>query len=110
MKDSYVNLNTDEVCNAVAMILDNTTATAFPPRRRHVKFDNKRHMLVIAGMDVLCYDRHLHFPRKNQHLFAVHQFLDAVEKLFKARRDIVGKLRGKLQDAYGWGIKMNSKG
>lgn len=57
-----------------------------------VKFSHKRCMLIICGVDVLCWDRHYHYEDSIDHPLAVFEFLSSVKNLFKERRDILKKI------------------
>lgn len=47
-----------------------------------VRFSDKENRLYIRGKCVLCFDRHDHFPKKEDHLIGIFEYLRAVEQLF----------------------------
>ena len=79
MKDEYVNLNSPEVKRVLQYIFWEKTDVR--PRLSDIKFDNRpfRRMLSVNGQDVLRYDKHLHYPKKVNHSYAVYEFLKNVE-------------------------------
>jgi len=77
--NTYANLNGIKVRTALADLIWDITDV--DTKSKNVRYDNKRHMLVVHGHDILCYDRQYNWPKKVQHIAAVYEFLKSVDEL-----------------------------
>lgn len=69
MKDFYINLNSYVLKKAIVWLIRENIED-YKINIKDVFFNNKTHMLEIKGKHFLCYDRHLHYPRKSEHIYA----------------------------------------
>lgn len=82
--DEYVvNLNSREVREAVFQLVCSCDHIRLPKNFsvKDIWFDNAERMLYVLRKAVLRYDRHLHFTKKKDHLFATFGFLEALSEL-----------------------------
>lgn len=74
-KDTYVNLNSREVRRAVLHLLTDSCSGL---KMEDIRFNNKEHRLYVFGRSVYYYDRHLHYPNKIDHVYAIFEFLQSL--------------------------------
>ena len=99
MKDYYVNLNSLPVRLAVSFVIDDITKVEILVKDIKFGCTKTKHGLWIKKKFVFCYDRHLHWPRKNQHTYAIHEFLKAVEETCPNYAPITAQTKAKKQNS-----------
>jgi hypothetical protein len=82
--DTYLNLNSLPVRKAILDVIlcrDNYKPEDQTLKVRDIRFDNKRRMLILRKKDIFYYDRHLHYPKKVDHIIAAYDFLEDFKKV-----------------------------
>jgi hypothetical protein len=83
MKELSVNLNEISVRQAVAYIIEDVLGKKV--NTKDIKFDHKKHILIIEGKPVFYYDKCLHYTKKKDFMYCVYVYLNQVEDLIKYR-------------------------
>lgn len=80
MKDQFVNLNSLAIRLAVSWVISDTVKVNIPETEIWFGRTSTKHGLWIKNKFVFYYDKHLHWPLKKQHVYAIHEFLRSVER------------------------------
>ncbi len=80
-KESVVKLNTAENRRFIQYVILNLTDKKI--KLSDIKIDDKECMTYILKKKVLCYDRHHHYPKAQDHFIATYYWRRAIQGLLE---------------------------
>lgn len=90
--DRVIKLNSKHMRVAVQHMIWNLFDFDKKPPLKKIKISDKRSMLTINGVDILCYDRHHHHTKREEFVYAMYDWLKSVDELLS---DIARKRKDK---------------
>lgn len=89
-KDKFLSLNSPDIKTAIIYLIEEKINIKLT--LSDIKFDNKRHMLIIKGNDFYCYDRNFHYPKYRDHVYAAFLFLKSLDNVIENHRGWLASL------------------
>jgi len=79
--DTYLKLSDPQVKEAIYLLLSN-----FDEKLRRRDISCRQYRIFVRGKCVLYYDRHMHYPTKIEHGYALYGILESLKRVCSPRR------------------------